>query len=207
MKLISVIPLACFLLFFLNQSNAQIKTKQEKGYFNITNIVEPQYLHSLDSSTLVNGVGFIKKFGVSFSTINGFFINPNLSIGLGIGFQTSQYKSFVSSNTPDSLLLSSRFKKGNNIALLPIFADFRFYPQDHRNDLFLLLDVGYAPLIKIKDNIDKETLDGGAFIKLGAGYKIEMSESVSFVPSLNLNAQRFGDNTAVGGSIALGLLF
>ncbi|HOZ85597.1 MAG TPA: hypothetical protein PK191_08915 [Niabella sp.] len=207
MKVNNLIALVLTLLVFTTISEAQIKTKQEKGYFNITNIAEPYYLQSIDSSSVTNGLAYVKSFGVAFSTINGLFLNPSLSIGLGIGYQGSRYNAFLGANTPDSLKTSSYFDKKHSLSVLPIFADFRYYPKNHRNDIVLILDVGYAPVIKIGNVIDKAFLDGGPFIKLGAGYKIEMSESVSFLPTINFNAQRFGDNTAIGGNVGIGLMF
>lgn len=199
-----------FIILFLactHMLHAQIRTKQEKGFFNITNLVELQYLQSIDSSALTDGLAYVKSWGCSFSTINGVFLNPNLSIGLGIGLQLSKYKAFATSTTTDSALATGYFDKNHNISLFPIFADFRYYPTNHRNDIMILLDVGYAPLLKMDYNADKQNLSGGAFIKLGAGYKMEISKTISFTPTLNFNAQRYGDNTVLGGGIALGLMF
>lgn len=187
---------------------AQIKTKQEKGFFNITNIAEPQYLQSVDSSNLDHGIAYIKNLGISFSTINGVFLNSGLSIGLGLGLQFTKY------NVDESGMLDEDFTppedyytKSHVMTLLPIFADFRYYPSNYRNNMMLLINVGYAPLLNIGEDMDREQLNGGPFVKLGAGYKLELSSSISLLPSLNLNAQRFGDNTAVGGSVGLGLMF
>ncbi|MCH5688496.1 hypothetical protein LWM68_32075 [Niabella sp. W65] len=44
----------------------------------------------------------------------------------------------------------------------------------------LILDVGYAPLLNIKNDFDKMYLDGGALVKLGAAYRIPVSETISF---------------------------
>ncbi len=71
----------------------------------------------------------------------------------------------------------------------------------------LILDVGYAPLLNIKNDFDKMYLDGGALVKLGAAYRIPVSETISFLPSVNFNAQRFGENTSIGGNIGLGFMF
>lgn len=213
MKIIYTIVLS--FLFWNTAVNAQIITKQEKGYFNITTLAEPQYLQSIDSSDLNNGYrAYVKTMGISFSTINGYFPNPNLSMGLGVGVQFSRYKSFFV--IPPTLLENTKAAVVDNmtdaqtkqsIVLFPIFADFRYYPSDYRNDLMFILDAGYAPVIKIKNKLDKPNLNGGPLIKLGAGYKIELSESISFVPTINFNAQRFGDNTILGASLGLGLMF
>lgn len=207
MRACRLIALSSLLLFCTHLLHAQIRTKQEKGFFNVTNLAELQYLQSIDSSALTDGLSYVKSFGCSFSTINGIFLNPNLSIGLGLGVQLSRYKAFAIATTTDSALATGYFDKSHSLTLLPVFADFRYYPSNHRNDMMLLLDVGYAPLLKINYKADKSNLNGGPFIKLGAGYKMEISEFVSFTPTLNFTAQRFADNTVVGAGIALGLMF
>ncbi|MEE6186667.1 hypothetical protein PIECOFPK_02385 [Mycovorax composti] len=207
MSIVRYLLIGCIVFFCINVASAQIRTKQEKGYFNITNLAEIQYLQSLDSSSLEDGLAYVKTFGYSVSTINGFFVNNHLSIGVGVGLQTSRYKAFAGSSTTDSAIASGYFGKNHNITLLPVFADFRYYPFNYRNDVMFLLNVGYAPLLKINYKADKPHLNGGPFIKLGAGYKFEISEFVSFAPAINFNAQRFGDNTVLGGGIALGLMF
>ncbi|MFT4094571.1 MAG: hypothetical protein QM640_13145 [Niabella sp.] len=176
---------------------AQYKTRQEKGYFNITNIAEPQYLQSIDTSNLSNATTYIKRVGFSFNTINGIFLNPNFSAGLGAGMQFTQYKAYMAAGADQS----------RSLTLLPVFADFRYYPADHRNDAMFILDVGYAPLLKIGEADDKAYLGGGALLKLGAGYKFELGDIMSLLPSVSFNAQRLGANTVLGVSIGVGLMF
>ncbi|WP_346237142.1 hypothetical protein ABDK00_012080 [Niabella insulamsoli] len=185
----------------------QIRAKDGKGYFNITNVAEIRYLQSIDSSSLPYGNAYIKSLGYSFNTINGVFLNPALSIGLGVGLQFNSYQARPASVTPDSSFAEGYFEDRHSMTLLPIFADFRFYPNGSRNSLMLILDVGYAPLLKIKNDFDKPNLNGGALVRLGAAYRVPISETLSFLPSLNLNAQRFGDNTSVGGHVGLGFMF
>ncbi|MCH5688497.1 hypothetical protein LWM68_32080 [Niabella sp. W65] len=96
-------PLLITCLLFCSQIvSAQLRAKEGKGYFNITNIAEPQYLQSVDSSELAFGNAYIKTVGFSASTINGVFLNPNLSIGLGVGIQFTRYKAHRNATTPDS---------------------------------------------------------------------------------------------------------
>lgn len=197
----------CCLLFCSQLLFAQLRAKEGKGYFNITNVAELQYLQSIDSSAMKFASGYIKTIGFSANTINGIFLNPNLSLGLGIGIQITGYKARPSSFTPDSSFSPGYFENKHSMSLLPIFADFRFYPGGTAKNLLFILDVGYAPLLKIKYDYDKESLDGGALVKLGAAYRIPLGSTVSFLPSLNFNAQRFGDNTALGANVALGLMF
>ncbi|MBO9619668.1 MAG: hypothetical protein J7539_11600 [Niabella sp.] len=181
---------------------AQFKTKQEKGYFNITNPVEIQIMSSLDSVAMKNGMARIKS-GFEVNTINGYFINPSFSVGLGVGLQFSNYSFY-----PNPGVTSGYIKKsGPGIVLLPLFADFRYYPKNAISAPMFILDAGYAPVLKMANKDDQQYLNGGALFKIGAGYKFYLSDFLSFVPSLNFKAQLFGNHTAVGGVLGLGLLF
>lgn len=190
--------LTLFTTFLTPFLHAQIKTKQQKGYFNITNVLEPQYLQSIDSSGLEdNATAYVKNLGFAVSTINGIFLNPNVSVGLGLGLQFSKYKGHYPPEASEEHALT----------LLPIFADFRYYPRNFSNGLSFILDVGYAPLLKIGNEDDKSMLNGGALVKLGSGYKIHVNDLLSFIPSINFQAQRFGENTVIGGTVAFGVMF
>ena len=206
MKIYKLAFLFCLLLSS-HLLSAQLRAKEGKGYFNITNIAEPQYLQSIDSSNLQFGAAYVKTAGFSLSTINGYFLNSSLSVGLGVGLQFTGYKARPTSFTPDSTFPSGYFEDRHSMTLLPVFADFRYYPNGSQNSLTLILDVGYAPLLKIKNEFDKASLNGGALVKLGAAYRVPLSSTVSFLPSLNFNAQRFGDNTALGANVGLGFMF
>lgn len=196
----------CFALLISNLLYSQVRVKEGKGYFNITNIAEPQYLQSIDSSNLQYASAYIKKVGFAANTINGVFLNPNLSVGLGVGIQFTGYKAYTTSFTPDSTFEKGYFGDTHSITSLPVFADIRYYPKGSDKSLLFILDVGYAPLLKIKNKFDKMGLEGGALVKLGVGYRVPMGESISFLPALNFNAQRFGDNTTLGVSMSLGLV-
>lgn len=181
-------------------SAQRLKTKQEKGYFNVTNIAEPQLMYSIDSVMLENGTARFRP-GFEVSTVNGLFINNSFSIGLGIGAQFSNYKYYEKPGTEKAKT------KGPEIISLPIWADFRYYPQNTINGALFIINAGYAPSIKFSNESHKQFLDGGPFVKIGAGYKFYISNLISFVPSLNFRAQRFDSHTVVGGTLGLGLMF
>lgn len=195
---------ALLLLSLLNVCTvfAQFRTKQEKGYFNITNPVEIQIMSSLDSAVMKNGMARIKG-GFEVNTINGYFINPSFSVGLGIGLQFSNYNYYPNPGSGGSYVK----KSGPGIVLLPLFADFRYYPKNAISAPMFILDAGYAPVLKMANKDDQQYLNGGALFKIGAGYKFYLGDFLSFVPSLNFKAQLFGNHTAVGGVLGLGLLF
>jgi len=197
-KIYCLIILNCTVFVF---ANAQLKTKQEKGFFNITNVAEVQYLRSIDSSSVENGMAFVKG-GFEAHTITGYFLNPNLSLGLGVGIQHSKTERSYEPNEESAPSVDN----GRSMLLLPVFADFRYYPKNSINSPIFILNVGYAPLLKGTNTAEKD-LNGGPLVKLGGGYKIYLNNSVSFVPAIYCRAQRFGENTVVGAALSLGLMF
>ncbi|MBO9594399.1 MAG: hypothetical protein J7599_15955 [Niabella sp.] len=179
-----------------------LKTKQEKGYFNITTPAELQVMWSIDSAMLNEGNARFKA-GFEMHTINGYFVNPQFSIGLGVGLQFSHYKYYPSAAVSDDTLQSH----GARITSLPIFADFRYYPRNSISGTMFLVDAGYAPALQTSNKDHKPFFNGGPFIKLGAAYKFYLTDLFSIVPSLNFKAQRYGDHTVAGGTLGLGLMF
>lgn len=197
-KILVIAILSCCSFQFLH---AQVKTKQEKGYFNITNFAEIQYLRSIDSSAVDHGMA-VAKGGFGAHTINGYFLNPHMSIGLGVGIQIAKIERTYEpgyGTVPDSDI-------GPDMMLLPVFADFRYYPRNTRNSPMFLINVGYAPLLN-GTHTAKKDMNGGPLVKLGGGYKIHLGNSVSFLPALTCHAQRFGENTVVGAALSLGFMF
>lgn len=122
---------------------AQIKTKQERGFFNITNVAELQYLRSIDSSVVDNGMAVVKG-GFEAHTINGFFVNPRVSLGLGAGIQLATINTTYHSGYGSGPDISI----GPDMTLLPVFADIRYYPKNARNTPMFILDAGYGILLK-----------------------------------------------------------
>ncbi len=193
------ILLLAFAILLLNYVQAQTKTKQEKGFFNITNIAEIQYLRSIDSSVTDNGMAVVKG-GFEAHTINGYFLNPKISLGLGLGIQFANIgRSYSEGSATD-------VNNGADIKLMPIFADFRYYPRNRLNSPMFILDVGYAVFLN-GTTTAKNDLNGGPLVKFGAGYKIYLSDGMSFVPALTCRAQRFGENTVAGAALSLGFIF
>ncbi|SDC35973.1 hypothetical protein [Niabella drilacis] len=180
----------------------QLKTRQERGYFNITTPAEIQLMRSIDSAMLNDGNARFRA-GFEFHTINGYFVNPQFSVGLGVGIQYSNYKYFPATGAPEQPAPA----KSARISTLPLFADFRYYPRNSINGAMFLVNAGYAPALSISVAEHKPFLNGGAFMKLGAAYKFYLSHFISFVPSLNFKAQRYGDHTVAGGIVGFGFMF
>lgn len=200
MQYFRLLLLALLLAPAITVTGQQLKTKQENGYFNITDPAEIQIVQSIDSAMLASGNARFKP-GFEFHTINGFFVNPSFSLGLGIGLQFSNYKYYPA--TADEAVKTS----GAEITSLPIFADFRYYPRNSISGTLFIIDAGYAPTLSVRNETHKPFLGGGAFMKLGAAYKFYLSEFISFVPSLNFKAQRYGEHTVVGGVLGIGFMF
>ncbi|MFV0605465.1 MAG: hypothetical protein ACK5NK_06435 [Niabella sp.] len=180
---------------------AQGRTKQEKGYFNITNIAQIQYLRSIDSSAVENGMAVVKG-GYEAHTINGYFINPQISLGVGVGLQMAK----IGRSYDPGFGMGPESSIGPDMLLLPLFGDFRFYPRNNSNAPMFILNAGYAMMLKGTLTAEND-LNGGPLILLGAGYKLHISNFISFLPSINFKAQQFGSNTAVAGSVGLGFMF
>lgn len=195
----------CFLLILTITASqilqAQIITRQERGFFNITTPVEIQYLRSIDSSIVENGLAVVKA-GFEAHTINGYFINPNMSVGLGLGIQIAK----LERSYDPGFGMGPSIEIGPDMLLLPVFADFRYYPRNTRNAPMFIINVGYAPLLN-GTHTAKTDLNGGALVKVGGGYKIHLGNAVSFLPALSCRAQRYGENTVVGAALSLGLMF
>lgn len=79
----------------------------------------------------------------SLNVIGGYYLVPELSIGIGLGLDGLHYPS---SNT------------------LPIYADFRYYVKDEGNSWYGVLD--YGRNLKLSDAFRK-----GELIRIGVGYK------------------------------------
>jgi hypothetical protein len=112
-------------------------------------------------------------------------LNPKLSVGVGIGADGYDTKSYGFFNT------------------FLIYADARYYLNNRINGWFAYTDIGKS--VKIDDNIEN-----GLLLNVGAGYKFNLGKTF-FVPSLGFNNQNFKRDNAeyknYSVAIKLGLLF
>lgn len=93
----------------------------------------------------------------SLQTIGGYFLNPNFSVGLGIGLDGYHYPNY---NT------------------LPLFIDLRGYFVDGKNSAFAFLDVG--TVFKVSDSYRK-----GRMLEVGVGYKFFAASNIAMIASIN----------------------
>ena len=163
----SIIKLIALLLLssqlFAQDQTHKKRTKQEKGYFNVTEIggffgnTKVSYLDIRDTSP-VN----VR----SLRTINGLFINPKLSLGIGIGLDGIETKYYGFHNT------------------FNISADARYYLKTANDGIFFYGNIG--PSIEIDDNFVK-----GLMANVGVGHKLTIGSSFVIVPSIGYYQQHF----------------
>jgi len=148
---------------FAQQASGELKTKQEKGYFNITEFG----FFTGNSSIRIENRGTGSTVNIySLRTINGIFLDRQFSLGIGIGLDGVDIKKYGFHNTFNA------------------FADLRYYFKANEDGFFVYTDVGSA--IKIADNFEK-----GLLLNLGIGRKISLSDTFMIVPSIGYNQQDF----------------
>lgn len=96
---------------------------------------------------------------------------------------------------------------GPDLILMPVFADFRYYPQNKISNAVFIVDAGYATVLRSASSDYKTYLNGGPFVKLGAGYKIYLNDAISFLPSINFKGQQIGEATVAGLTVGVGVMF
>lgn len=167
-------------LLYGNAGYSQKITKQEEGYFNITEAGA----HLGLSASYPDHPGYPAPGGGGIRTINGIFLSPGWSLGIGVG--TDWYNS-----SHDEGL----FTQYNHV--LPVFLDARYYIRESRNTPFIYTDIGYS--VNLFDSFDK-----GLTLSLGGGHKFFAGASTCLVASLGYNLQQIDvDPEAASGNVNL----
>lgn len=154
--------------------SAQDKTKQEKGYFNLTELGY-FFANNRLNQTLIDGSNEIfnnAAHALSIRNINGLFINNNISLGIGVGldgYTFNNYRSYF-----------------DNTFLL--FGDARYYLKNQKNTFFGYGDFGKS--VSIDDNIAR-----GLFFNLGLGYKFKVAHRAAMNGSIGYNHQNINHTT------------
>jgi len=142
-------------LFAQEDSQKDFDQYRNKGYFNITKL---GYISVSNASieTFAIGEGVVltelpsdNANAFSFHTINGYFFNPYLSVGLGVGLDGYHNPNY---NT------------------LPIYLDVRGYLTDGLGSPYAYLN--YGTLVKIKNGPKN-----GNMFNIGLGYKIPLNDN------------------------------
>lgn len=192
-------------IFFINYSYTQnsndgnIKDEyRNKCYFNITRF-SYIYVTNIRQDVFVPGEGGFSRdlpdddaqaFGLQ--TINGYFLNPHLSVGIGIGLDGYT---------------------NPNVNTFPVFIDVRAYLDDDYNSLFIYLDAGTLT------NAGGAFRRGGIY-NIGAGYKVFLGQKsrIALLPEIGFAAKsvsltgekvKTSDDTLFLGGIqfSLGIIF
>ena len=153
--------------YTFSQENSKKEIKDEsrnEGYFNITklsfikvNFAELE-IFTPQSGNVVTDL--TKSEAYSLQTINGIFLNPFWSIGIGVGLDGY--------NNP-------------NINTLPIFIDVRSYFTEDKDSPYLYVDGGILAKLGSVD------LNKGSILNLGAGYKFFVSKRLALVTDVSYN--------------------
>ena len=132
---------------------------KNKRFFNITKL---SYIDVKNATLDQKGISPINintndAICYSLQTISGYFLNPHLSVGIGIGLDGYHKPDF---NT------------------MPLFLDIRGYFVDNRNSAFAFLDIGTlldaGPLYR-----------KGTMAEIGIGYKFFASSNIAMIASIN----------------------
>lgn len=140
--------------FSQNKKEKDVDEYRNEGYFNITkfsyiNVNEAKLeTFSPTDGVVVTELPINKATAYSLQTINGYFLSPYFSVGLGIGLDGYSNPNF---NT------------------LPIFLDLRAYFNDGKSSPYLYLD--YGALAKVENGINN-----GTIFNIGIGYKLPLNK-------------------------------
>lgn len=152
-----------FCLFsYAQDTDSDKDTYRNQGFFNISKISFSKS-NKIKQEVFISGEGnFFSDLDTagsdtwSFQTINGFFLSPSFSLGIGIGLENH--------DNPD-------------FNVLPLFLDARAYFSDDGESLYTFLDIG--PTIKLDGN--ESGLNKGVIFNLGIGYKFQVADNLFLV--------------------------
>ena len=158
---IKFLSLFIFLVCFnYSTYSSNIDNQDEKKNEKIFSTVELGVYKGLNLSTdYPGGISGENAFTKSLRLVLGYFINPNLSAGIGFG--ADRYES-PGANT------------------FPLFFDFRGYLEDAKNTPFVFFDVG-------KTIVFSEAQEGGSLFGGGFGYKFFIGEKTCLISKVGYN--------------------
>lgn len=168
----STLMLLCLMIGYTNISAQEI-TKQEKGYFNLTELGY-FFANNRVNQRLVgsnNNISSNGAYALSIRNINGLFIDNNLSLGIGVGLDGYTFN-------------NDKYHFDNTFLL---FGDARYYLKNEMNTFFGYGDFGKS--VSIDDNIES-----GLFFNLGLGYKFKVARRAAMNGSIGYNHQNISHN-------------
>lgn len=150
-----------FLLFYSFSFSSNIENKDEKKNKMFFSTTELGVYKGLNLSTdYPSGVSSDNAYTKSLRLVFGYFINPNISAGIGFG--ADRYES-PGANT------------------FPLFLDFRGYLKDAKNTPFVFFDVGKTIVFS------SQAQEGGNLFDGGVGYKFFIGEKTCLVGKVGYN--------------------
>jgi len=180
------ITLLLVTIFWYSHAVAQEVTKQEKGYFNITELGYFNVNNTFETQTNPNSFYVVHDgaYAVSLRNINGIFLTNKIAVGIGVGLENYTLKS-----SSDSY-----------VNTFQLFADARYYFKNSNNTFFAYGDVGGS--IAISDNIEK-----GPMFNFGIGYKLKSSKKTALLGSIGFIDQSIQEEAPVLKNRYYGLAF
>jgi hypothetical protein len=188
-KLILAFILNIFISNFCLAQTDTTVNKQEKGYFNIT---ELGYYYGGNDKTVQLGANSSKTTfdavnTISLRNINGFFLTNHLSLGVGVGLDGFQVK------------------KGPFFNTFQLFGDVRYYFKNQDATWYAYGNLGKA--IKIDPHFEKGLAGGG-----GIGIKAMVSWKTALLVSFGYQEQEIKSQSTLRQRIPsvafkVGLLF
>lgn len=177
--------------FFTSICHAQELTKQEKGYFNVTELGLYYGNNSLQIDNASGGYNSYNDgaYALSLRTINGVFITDKVSLGIGVGLENY---TLTESNT--------------NSNLFQLFGDARYYFKNEASTFFAYGQLG--PSLAISDRFEK-----GTMYNLGIGYKFKVSDktamngSFGFIDQYIKTNPNLRQNRYYGIALKVGVMF
>ncbi len=162
--LLLILLFTSYITFTQNQiDNKVTDPKKNKGYFNITKI---GYItnYKLKRDIFIEGADGIyseleseRSHAWSLQTINGYFLSPNFSLGVVIGFDS--YPHF---------------------STLPVLLDVRAYLSKKKNSVYSFLNIG--PSLRLGG--ENSALRKGMVFNIGIGYKYKVGKKLFLVSDI-----------------------
>lgn len=198
-----ILSLLLFPFFLHAQENQEVNevvkdAMHNKGFFNLTKISYTK-ITSLEQDLIVPGVGGVTNdlgtggtSAFALQTINGYFLSPYISLGIGVGLE-----GFISPT----------------INTFPAYADVRVYLENDFSSPFIFAN--YGALLKMGDEFRR-----GNMFAIGAGYKffVGKEKKTALVTDLSFSGRNismtgasFKDSdetlTTTGISLGIGVIF
>lgn len=143
---------------------------KNKGFFNLSGInyyevsrLTEDFLENGSGNTVYDYQPGLTR-GVGFQTINGWFLGPYISMGIGLGID---------------------FYNKQSLSIVPVFYDLRIYFSNNYNSFFLFGDIG-SIISKKQTNYSTRAL-----FTAGLGYKFFIGNKNCFESFIALDGKSF----------------